>query len=306
MNEDLARRLERIAVKGTVLRGEPMDRHTSMRVGGPADVLFLPACTEELASALDACRAAGENVYVIGAGTNLIVPDAGVRGVVIALGEACAQVAREGGALIAAAGAKLARVAQEALAAGLTGLEFAAGIPGTVGGGVAMNAGAYGGEISQSLEWADLLLPDGRRARLTNAEMGFGYRTSLPLREGAVVLRTRFALRGGDPEAIGATMKELNRRRREKQPLEYPSAGSTFKRPAGRFAGALIEEASCKGLRVGGACVSEKHAGFIVNLGGATAADVLRLIAEVQRRVYEHSGVRLEREVRVLGAEGEV
>ncbi len=303
MNEALARLLERAAVKGTVLRDEPMARHTSFRVGGPADVLVLPGSAEELAAALRICREEGAPARVIGAGTNLIVADAGVRGAVIALGEGFSAVTRDGLSIEAEAGAKLARVSQEALAAGLTGLEFAAGIPGTVGGGAVMNAGAYGGEIAGCLEWADILGRDGSVARLSNAEMGFGYRTSLPLREGGVVLRARFTLRPGDVEEIGAAMREFNRRRRVKQPLEYPSAGSTFKRPEGHFAGALIEQAGCKGLAVGGAQVSEKHAGFIVNTGGATAADILALIGEVRRRVFEQSGVRLEREVRLLGAE---
>ena len=301
MNESLPGRLEAIAKAGTIMRGESMAKHTSFRVGGPADVLFLPGSSDEVAAALRICREEGAPVYVIGAGTNLIVADEGVRGVVIALGDGFSAVTRDGTHILAEAGAKLSRVSQEALAGGLTGLEFAAGIPGSVGGGAAMNAGAYGGEISHCLEWVDILLEDGSVERLGNADMGFDYRTSLPLREGGIVLRARFALEPGDAAEIGAAMREYNRRRREKQPLEYPSAGSTFKRPKGLFAGALIEEAGCKGLTVGGAQVSEKHAGFIINRGGATAADILALIAEVRRRVYERSGVLLEREVRLLG-----
>ena len=212
--------------------------------------------------------------YVIGNGSNLLVRDGGIRGLVIALGEGMAAIARVGNVITAWAGASLARVSAYAQASGLSGLEFASGIPGTLGGGCAMNAGAYGGQLSDVLIDAEVLL-DGEERTLTRDEMQMGYRTSLPLREGGVVLSARFALTPDDPEAIAARMRELNARRRDKQPLNYPSAGSTFKRPEGHFAGALIEQAGLKGRRVGGAQVSEKHAGFIVNTGGATAADIL-------------------------------
>ena len=206
----------------------------------------------------------------------------------------------DGQTVSAQAGAPLARVAAAAQAAGLTGLEFASGIPGTLGGGCAMNAGAYGGQLSDALVDARVLLGGAVRT-LTREEMQMGYRTTRPLREGGVVLAARFALERGDGEAILARMRELNARRREKQPLSYPSAGSVFKRPEGHFAGALIERAGLKGASVGGAQVSPKHAGFIVNTGGATAADVLELIAQVQREVLRAFGVRLETEVRVVG-----
>lgn len=301
MVENVIRALRAIAPE-RVLTNEPMDRHTSFRAGGPADVFFMPASAHELAAAIEIGKNEGLPAYVVGAGTNLVVPSAGVRGLVIALGDHFSNIEREGNVIRAQAGAKLSRIAQEALGAGLTGLEFAAGIPGTMGGGAAMNAGAYGGQLSDCITTVQALI-DGRIETVTAAEMEFGYRTSMPLKKGSVVLWAEMTLQAGDKTAIGETMRELNRRRREKQPLELPSAGSTFKRPEGYFAGALIEQAGLKGLSVGGAQVSEKHAGFIVNKGGATGDDILNLIALVQKKVFEHSGVRLEREVRVLGGE---
>ena len=283
-----------------ILENEPMARHTTFRVGGPADVLFLPESDEQVLRTLAVARAAGVPAIVIGNGSNLVVRDGGIRGLVIALGEGLSAIERAGNTLAAQAGASLARVAAYAQACGLSGLEFASGIPGTLGGGCAMNAGAYGGQLSDVLIDARVLL-DGEVRTLTTEEMRMGYRTSRPLREGGVVLSARFALTPDDPEAIAARMRELNARRRDKQPLNLPSAGSTFKRPEGYFAGALIEQAGLKGRSVGGAQVSEKHAGFIVNTGGATASDILALIRLVQDEVEARSGVRLETEVRVLG-----
>ena len=292
--------LHGIALPHQILEREPMSRHTTFRVGGPADVMFLPEGPEQVAAALAAARNAGVPAWVIGNGSNLLVRDGGLRGLVIALGEGMAAIARVEDTVTAWAGASLARVAAYAQASGLSGLEFASGIPGTLGGGCAMNAGAYGGQLSDVLVDARVLL-DGAERTLTRDELQMGYRTSLPLREGGVVLSARFALTPDDPEAIAARMRELNGRRREKQPLNYPSAGSTFKRPEGYFAGALIEQAGLKGRRVGGAQVSEKHAGFIVNTGDATAADIMALIGTVQREVEARFGVRLETEVRILG-----
>ncbi len=283
-----------------ILRDEPMSRHTTFRVGGPADVMFLPKSGEDVARALAAAKAAGVKAYVVGNGSNLLVRDGGIRGLVIALGEGMSAIARDGNTLTAQAGASLAKVAAFAQAEGLSGLEFASGIPGTLGGGCAMNAGAYGGQLSDCLIDAEVLL-DGRARTLTVAGMEMGYRTTRPLREGGVVLSARFALTPDDPEAIAARMRELNARRRDKQPLNYPSAGSTFKRPEGHFAGALIEGAGLKGRGVGGAQVSEKHAGFIINTGSATAADILALIQAVQDEVRARCGVALEPEVRIIG-----
>ena len=292
--------LSAIAGSHQILENESMSRHTTFRVGGPADVLFLPESEEQLLWALSIAREAGVPCVVIGNGSNLVVKDGGIRGLVIALGEGMAAIARAGETLTAWAGASLARVSAYAQASGLSGLEFASGIPGTLGGGCAMNAGAYGGQLSDVLVDARVLL-DGVVRTLTVEEMQMGYRTSLPLRRGGIVISARFALTPDDPEAIAARMRELNARRRDKQPLNYPSAGSTFKRPEGYFAGALIEQAGLKGKRVGGAQVSEKHAGFIVNTGGATAADILTLIGTVQDEVADRFGVRLETEVRILG-----
>ena len=285
-----------------MLIGEPMSRHTTFRVGGPADVLFMPRGPEEVRRALDAAREVGVPAVVIGNGSNLIVRDGGIRGLVIALGEGMSRIARDGNVIEAQAGASLARVAAFAQEAGLSGLEFASGIPGTLGGGCAMNAGAYGGQLSDVLIDAEVYL-DGRVQTLTRDGMERGYRTTKPLREGGVVLSARFHLTPDDPDAISARMRELNARRREKQPLNFPSAGSTFKRPEGHFAGALIEQAGLKGRSVNGMQVSEKHAGFVVKTGEATAADALALIRMVQDEVFAQFGVRLEPEVRIIGEE---
>lgn len=283
-----------------LLENEPMSKHTTFRVGGCADLVFLPASEQELISALQLAREAGVQAQVLGNGSNLIVRDGGIRGLTILLGEHFSDVRIEGNRLYAQAGALLSRVAMAAMEAGLSGLEFASGIPGTLGGGCAMNAGAYGGQLSDVLVSAQVLL-NGEVRSLSRDEMQMGYRTSLPLREGGVVLCACFELKADAPAEIHARMKELNARRREKQPLNLPSAGSTFKRPEGYFAGALIEGCGLKGCRVGGAQVSEKHAGFVVNVGGATAEDILKLIAHVQAVVKRETGVDLEPEVKIMG-----
>lgn len=279
---------------------EPMSRHTTFRVGGPADLMYFPASSSQLVKALNAAGERQIPVLVMGNGSNMIVRDGGIRGLVIVLGERFSQISIEGAFLSAQAGASMARVAAAAQAASLSGLEFISGIPGTLGGGCAMNAGAYGGQLSDVLVDAEVYL-NGEIRTLTREELEMGYRTTLPLREGGIVLSARFKLTQDDGEAIMARMKELNARRRDKQPLNFPSAGSTFKRPEGYFAGALIEQAGLKGRTVGGAQVSEKHAGFIVNIGGATAKDITDLIALVQDEVLRASGVQLETEVRIIG-----
>ena len=295
----LAEKLHALAPE-RLWENEPMSRHTTFRVGGPADMMFFPANTEEIQLALAAAREAGVEVHLVGNGSNLIVRDGGLRGLTIALGEPFSEVRVEGNAIVAQAGAPLSRVAAAAQEAGLAGLEFAGGIPGTLGGGCAMNAGAYGGELKDALENAQVLV-DGELRTLSRDEMEMGYRSTRVLRQGGIVLGARFVLTPDDKEAIATRMRELNARRREKQPLNLPSAGSTFKRPEGHFAGALIEGCGLKGARVGGAQVSEKHAGFIVNAGGATAADILELIAHVQEVVLRETGVELEPEVRIIG-----
>lgn len=295
-------KLYAFAERERVLTNEPLARHTTFRVGGPADVLFLPKNAEEVERALKVCREEGEECLVIGNGSNLLVRDGGVRGLVIKLAGPMSGVQTEGESIRAQAGALLPQVSRAALEAGLTGLEFASGIPGSLGGGMAMNAGAYGGCLEQVVREARVLR-NGRVETLGREALEMGYRTSRVLREGGIVLEAVLDLQRGDREQICAQMDDLSRRRREKQPLSFASAGSTFKRPEGYFAGALIEQAGLKGLSVGDAQVSELHAGFVINRGHATAGQLLELIEQVQRRVYEHSGVRLETEVRICGVD---
>ena len=283
-----------------LLENETMSRHTTFRAGGPADLMYIPENEEQILQALAAAKEAGIEACVVGNGSNLIVRDGGIRGLVILLGEAFSKISVEGCRIEAQAGAMLARVSAAAQEAGLSGLEFANGIPGTLGGGCMMNAGAYGGELSDVFVCARVLL-DGVVRTLDKADMGMAYRTSYPLRHGGIVLSACFELRHDDPAAILARMKDFNQRRRDKQPLNYPSAGSTFKRPEGHFAGALIEQCGLKGFSIGGAQVSEKHAGFVINAGGATAADILALIEHIQKTVLDATGVQLETEVRILG-----
>ena len=285
-----------------ISENEPMSRHTTMRVGGAADVLLEPSSEAQLICALDMARALDIPALVIGGGSNLIVQDGGVRGVIIKLCERFARITCEGNVISAEAGTKLAAIANAAQRAGLSGLEFAAGIPGTVGGGVLMNAGAYGGEMSQVL-LSGRVLVDGGVQTYSHADFQFGYRHTCLMKNGGIVLGATFGLTPNDPAAIAARMNELAARRRDKQPLNFPSAGSTFKRPEGHYAGALIEHAGLKGASVGGAMVSQKHAGFVVNTGNASARDVVRLIGHIQDTVYAQAGVRLHPEVRVIGEE---
>ena len=292
--------LREILPEGRIEMNAPMARLTTFRIGGPADIVARPASEAEAVAVLRLAESSRVPAVVLGNGSNVIVRDGGIRGLVVLLGEDLANISVDGCRITAEAGAPLSRVAQAALGAGLAGLEFASGIPGSVGGACVMNAGAYDGQLRDVLIQARVYHASEVRT-WKKAEMEMGYRTSRPLREGGIVLSAVFELREGDREAIGGLMRDLNNRRREKQPLNMPSAGSVFKRPVGLFAGRLIEDAGLKGFSIGGAQVSEKHAGFIVNTGNATAADVLALIAEVQRRVYASSGISLETEVRVLG-----
>lgn len=282
--------------------GEPMSRHTTFRIGGPAEYYACPRNPEEAAALAVACRRQGIPCFVLGRGSNLLVGDGGIPGLTIAM-EGLATVTIEGDCVRAEAGATLSAVCIAARDAGLTGLEFAYGIPGQVGGGVYMNAGAYGGELRDVLAEAAFLDEAGERRVLPVEELGMGYRHSLFTGRGCIILSALFRLQR-DPEgpaAVGARMEEIYSRRKEKQPLEWPSAGSTFKRPEGAYAAALIDQCGLKGLQVGGAKVSEKHAGFVINAGGASCADVLALIGEVQRVVKEKTGYSLEPEVRVTG-----
>ncbi len=279
---------------------EPLSAHTSFRIGGPAALMAFPKNEDELAVLLRAASQCGVKPRILGAGTNVLAPDEGLDGLVICTKDCLLGLrALEGGRIEAMAGETLAHAAVFARGQSLTGLEFAHGIPGTVGGGVYMNAGAYGGEIAQVAEETTVLMADGTRRVLRGAEQAFAYRTSAFERMECIIVKTVFALRPGDADEIGARMRELMEKRRASQPLELPSAGSTFKRPAGAYAGALIEASGLKGRGVGGAEVSRKHAGFVVNRGGATARDVLETIKLVQETVYADSGFRLEPEARI-------
>lgn len=281
---------------------EPMGRHTSFRIGGPARRMAFPASGEQLVLLLAEAERLGARPLVIGNGTNLLCPDEGLDRLVIDTSAALNRVESAGPDTVTAeAGASLARAADFACRQGLAGLEFAHGIPGTVGGAVCMNAGAYGGEMRQVVREVTVLFPEEGIRTLSGGDLAFGYRRSfLTDRPDAVVLRAVFRLAPGDPDEIRQQMRELMERRRASQPLDLPSAGSTFKRPEGYFAGTLIDQCGLKGLTVGGAQVSEKHAGFIVNRGGATSADVRELIRQVQARVLDATGVRLEPEVRII------
>ena len=285
-----------------VLKEEPMARHTSFRIGGPARRMAFPEKGEQLVLPCSLAEEGGARRLVLGKGTNLLAPDEALDRLVIETsGLGRLEAGEEPGTIIAEAGVSLARLADFACRLGLTGLEFAHGIPGTVGGGVCMNAGAYGGELKQVVASVTALFPEEGVKRLSGEALAFGYRRSfLTENPSAVVLSAEFSLKPGDPEAIREAMRDLMARRKASQPLELPSAGSTFKRPEGNFAGTLIERCGLKGLTVGGAQVSEKHAGFLVNRGGATCADVRALIRRVQEAVYEQTGVRLEPEVKFV------
>ena len=270
-----------------ILFHEPMSRHTTFRVGGEAECFVMVRTEEELTKLILHLNQIEEEYFILGNGSNLLVGDKGYRGVVLKLGGSMEEVSVEGNVVRAGAGALLSKVAAEAKNHGLSGMEFAAGIPGSIGGGVVMNAGAYGGEMKQVVVSVRTLDTEGQILLLDNETMEFGYRTSAIKNRSVIVLEVTLRLTEGNPEEIGARMEELALLRRSKQPLEYPSAGSTFKRPEGYYAGKLIMEAGMRGYRIGGAQVSDKHCGFVVNTGRATAADVREVIEEVQQRVKE-------------------
>ncbi len=282
---------------------EPMCSHTTFRVGGPADCLLEICTKEELREITQYLGKAGIPYFVVGNGSNLLVSDKGFRGVILRIGPGMNEIRVEGNHLYAQAGALMSQAARVAMEHGLTGLEFASGIPGTVGGGVVMNAGAYDGEMSQVVRSVTVLGTDGEFWNLDNETMEFGYRTSSIKGHAYLVTEVEFELTQGDGARIKEKMDELAARRREKQPLEFPSAGSTFKRPEGHFAGKLIMDAGLRGYRVGGAMVSEKHCGVVVNVdpGNTTARDVMQVIRHAKRTVLEKDGIELEPEVILLG-----
>ena len=301
MRQELYTGLCEIAGTGHVYQNEPMSRHTTFRIGGPADVFVVPESTRALAKTVSFCRTNQVPFYILGNGSNLLIGDKGYRGVVIQIYRNLNDIQVRGEKICAQAGAMLSVIAKQALANALTGFEFASGIPGTLGGAVMMNAGAYGGEIKDVFQEALVLTPEGELQKLSCEEMEFGYRTSVVEKRNYIVLEATLKLHLGDEAAIRQRMEELKLQRTTKQPLDLPSAGSTFKRPEGYFAGKLIMDAGLRGFSVGGAQVSEKHCGFVVNKGGATAADVRELMRQVTERVETQFGVTLEPEVKMLG-----
>lgn len=285
-------------------QNEPMRAHTTFKIGGEADIFIIPASPAALISAVKKCTGLEIPYFILGNGSNLLVSDGGIEGAVISLA-GINGISADGEKITCGAGAMLSSVCLKALSLSLTGLEFAYGIPGTAGGALYMNAGAYGGQMADVIESAECLTASGEIKTLKKEDMRLGYRSSVFKKGGLIIISLTLALKKGDKAEIKAEMDELLNRRKQKQPLEYPSAGSTFKRPEGYFAGALIEKNGLKGLSVGGAQVSEKHAGFVINRGGATAADVKALIGKIQKKVFENDGVMLEPEVIFTGRNGD-
>ncbi|WP_448863973.1 UDP-N-acetylmuramate dehydrogenase [Dorea sp.] len=301
MNQEFYKKLESILTEEQVKIEEPMKNHTTFRVGGPAAYFVMPRTAEEVAKVTELCAQENVPYYIVGNGSNLLVSDKGYDGVIIQIYKQMSQVEVKGREIYAQAGALLSMVAKRALDTELAGFEFAAGIPGTLGGACVMNAGAYGGEMKDVLKSVTVLDKDGNVKKLAKDELELGYRTSVIAKKGYIVLDAVIELKEGKAEEIKALMDDLKERRITKQPLEYPSAGSTFKRPEGYFAGKLIQDADLRGFQVGGAQVSEKHCGFVINKDGATASDVMELMRQVSDKVYDKFGVRLEPEVKRLG-----
>lgn len=298
--QEMYKELVAIAGEHQVLMQEPLKKHVTFRTGGNADFFVTADSEEKLAALIRYLRNGNQNYYILGNGSNLLFPDEGYRGVIIKIGRFSEDLVVDGTNIRAGAGVLLSQVANAAYQASLTGLEFAAGIPGTLGGAVVMNAGAYGGEMKDVIVSVTAMDETGAFVELSNEELELSYRHSVIPQRNLIVISVTMELAKGDAAAIRNRMDELAGKRREKQPLEYPSAGSTFKRPEGYFAGKLIEDTGLRGFQVGGAQVSEKHCGFVINRGGATTEDILELVRQVQERVYEKFGVRLELEVKVV------
>lgn len=301
MSTSMYEHIRTIVPEERLLFHEPMSRHTTFRVGGEAECMAVVETKEELSQLVSYLGRIEQDYFVLGNGSNLLVGDKGYRGIIVKLGPRLSAVGVDKNHIAAGAGALLSRVAYVARDAGLSGLEFAAGIPGSIGGGIVMNAGAYGGEMKQVVQMVRVMDKEGEILTLDNDTMEFGYRTSIIRDRPFIVLGVVLKLTPGNKEEISARMEELMKQRKSKQPLEYPSAGSTFKRPEGYYAGKLIMDAGLRGYRIGGAQVSEKHCGFVINAGGASAADIREVIEEVQERVKDRFHVRLEPEVIYLG-----
>ena len=301
MSTSMYEHIRTIVPEERLLFHEPMSRHTTFRVGGEAECMAVVETKEELSQLVSYLGRIEQDYFVLGNGSNLLVVDKGYRGIILKLGPRLSAVGVEKNHIAAGAGVLLSKVASVARDAGLSGLEFAAGIPGSMGGAIVMNAGAYGGEMKQVVQMVRVMDKEGEILTLDNDTMEFGYRTSIIRDRPFIVLGVVLKLTPGNKEEISARMEELMKQRKSKQPLEYPSAGSTFKRPEGYYAGKLIMDAGLRGYRIGGAQVSEKHCGFVINAGGATAADIREVIEEVQERVKDRFHVRLEPEVIFLG-----
>ena len=301
MNQEIKKMFCELLGRDHVLTDEPMKQHTTFKIGGPADYFLLPETGEEVGEIIKICRKTDTPYFILGNGSNLLVGDGGYRGAVIQVYRNMSAVTVEGTTITAQAGALLSAVAAAAKNASLTGFEFAGGIPGTVGGAAVMNAGAYGGEMKDVLVEVTVMDAEGKIFAIPAEKLELGYRTSVIKKAGYIVLEAKIRLKKGDQEAIRERMKELTIQRTTKQPLEYPSAGSTFKRPEGYFAGKLVMDSGLRGYQVGGARVSEKHCGFVINAGDATAKDVRTLMDNVRDIVYEKYGVTLEPEVKFLG-----
>lgn len=286
---------------GQLLYDVPMKNHTSFKIGGPVDLMIIPQNEGQLIDAISLCREHDLDFFIMGNGSNLLVGDGGIRGVVIKISEGLNKIDFQGTKIVCQAGALLTAVSRRAAEQSLTGMEFANGIPGTIGGGVTMNAGAYGGEMKDIIKKVRVLDKDNNILEYTNEEMNFRYRGSRVMDEGLIILSVEIGLEEGNYEKIKETMRDLTHRRTSKQPLELPSGGSTFKRPVGHYAGKLIEDSGLKGLIKGGAQVSDKHCGFVVNIDNATCKDVLDLISIIQKTVRDKFNVELEPEIRIIG-----
>ncbi|GAB6106320.1 UDP-N-acetylmuramate dehydrogenase [Fusibacter bizertensis] len=295
--------LSEIYEQHEILIDETMSNHTSFKIGGKAKVLVIPRKIEQIKQTLDLCHKLNQPFLIMGNGSNILVEDSGIDALVIKITDALSEVVFEDDLVVAEAGILLSKLSKIVLRESLEGFEFASGIPGTLGGAIFMNAGAYGGEMKDVVEWVDVMTMKGDILRVNRDQLEFGYRTSIVKDRNYIVLKVGIRLTKGNMQSIIEVTNELTKKRVSKQPLELPSAGSTFKRPAGHFAGQLIEEAGLRGLRHGGAQVSEKHCGFVVNLGNATCDEVLELISVVQKVVFDTFGVVLEREVRIFGKE---
>lgn len=300
IHQEFYEKLQKIVPANEILVNEPMSKHTTFRIGGNADVFVSPEILQ-VSKIMALAKEYDVPVTVIGNGSNLLVGDKGIRGLVLSFGKEAEEIELDGRCMTVGAGTILAKVATEAARNGLTGLEFAAGIPGSLGGAIVMNAGAYDGEMKDVVVSAKVLTPEGEVLELSKEELELSYRHSCIPEKGYIVLEATLELSHGEEAAIREKMEDFRNRRIDKQPLEYPSAGSTFKRPEGYFAGKLIQDAGLRGYQVGGAQVSEKHCGFVINKGNASAADVLQLIEDVQRIVYDTFQVELEPEVKMIG-----